>query len=80
MSEQTEKPVYVTTSEVCARYRRNKRTIDRWIEDKDKNFPPPMVRGRGAENLWLESQLDQWDAMQAVAQAWSPSPSKQGAA
>lgn len=51
---------YVSTSDLCTRYRRSSRTIARWPQTK--GFPRPVLQSVGAENLWLLSDVEKWEA------------------
>jgi len=52
------------TRKVCERYDRCDRTIDRWVEDKQMNFPKPRIIRR--RKYWFESELDAFDSAGAV--------------
>lgn len=58
MNETTEK--YLSTAELAARYRRTKRTIERWVEAR--GFPRPALAGRGYGSLWLRTDVERWEA------------------
>lgn len=51
---------YISTSELCTRFRRSSRTMARWPETK--GFPKPVLQSTGAENLWLLSDVEKWEA------------------
>jgi hypothetical protein len=52
------------TREVCARYLVVDRTIARWIENPELDFPKPTsINGR---NYFDEHELDAWDEVMAA--------------
>ncbi len=50
---------YISTPELAARYRRSKRTIERWITSR--SFPRPALAHRGAGSLWLLEDVERWE-------------------
>lgn len=51
---------YVSTSELCNRYARSPRTLNRW--QKVLGFPKPIIPGgHGAESRWRESDIKSWE-------------------
>lgn len=50
---------YMSTSEICDRFRKSSRTIARWQEVR--GFPKPAMRSMGSENLYLRSQVEAWE-------------------
>lgn len=60
---------YFTCGLVAARYRRNPRTIKRWLADPDLGFPAPDLTIHG-KSYWSEEALDAFDdALRAKAVA-----------
>ncbi len=60
MKTAMQQPKYVSTSELCDRYRRSSRTLARWPETK--GFPRPVLQSVGAENLWLLADVEKWES------------------
>lgn len=61
MSEQ-----YVSTSQLCERYGRSSRTINRW--QTTMGFPKPIISGgNGSESRWRESDILAWEEKRAAA-------------
>lgn len=60
MQATMQQPKYVSTSQLCDRYHRSSRTLSRWPETK--GFPRPVMQSTGAENLWLLSDVEKWEA------------------
>lgn len=57
---------YVTTSELCERYGRSARTINRW--QSTLGFPKPIISGgNGSESRWRESDVLAWEEKRAAA-------------
>lgn len=61
---------YISKNELEQRFQRHIRTIRRW--EKTRNFPPPVLQGVGAENLWLREQVELWEENLALATSWNP--------
>lgn len=53
---------FVTTAELCDRYRVSSRTLVRWRSVK--GFPAPAMHNVGAENLYLMGEVETWEADQ----------------
>ena len=48
---------------VCARYKRNERTLDRWLKDEALGFPQPIyIKNR---RYFREAELVAWERAQA---------------
>jgi hypothetical protein len=59
--------VLLPTSDVCRRYNVCQRTISRWEEDDELNFPiPAVIRKR---RYWRQSELDAFDRAQVTRRA-----------
>ena len=43
----------------------DKRTIDRWLDKRELEFPKPICIG--ARPLWDEAELEEWERTRAVA-------------
>lgn len=50
---------YMTTQELCQRFRRGARTIARWPETR--GFPKPALKSVGAQNLYLAEDVERWE-------------------
>jgi len=51
---------YVSTSQLCQRYGRTTRTLNRW--QSSLGFPKPLIPGgHGAESRWRESDIRAWE-------------------
>ncbi|MGM0783843.1 MAG: helix-turn-helix transcriptional regulator [Pseudomonadota bacterium] len=56
----------ISTSELCERYGRSVRTINRWQHQDD--FPEPVIRGgHGSESRWREADIKAWEARRSQA-------------
>ena len=54
---------YVPAAQVCRRYGKTDRTLDRWLKDENLGFPRPMiVRSR---RYFKEAELLEWERAQA---------------
>lgn len=51
---------YMPASELVARFHRSRRTLDNWIASR--GFPPAVISGSGGQNLWLRSEVEEWEA------------------
>lgn len=56
---------YLSTSDLCKRYRRSSRTLARW--PSTRNFPKPALASVGAENLYLREDVERWEAANAAS-------------
>lgn len=59
---QQEPSVYMSGSDLATRFHRCRRTIDRWVKDKEFKFPAPVMSGRGRPALWRRTDVEQWEA------------------
>lgn len=50
---------YFTTKDLCNRYSISKRTIYRWIDNR--NFPQPKLRAFGSTNHWASDDIEMWE-------------------
>ncbi len=50
---------YISTPELADRFRRSKRTIERWVGSR--GFPKPALASRGAGSLWLLADVERWE-------------------
>lgn len=50
---------FLSTSDLCERYKISSRTIPRWF--KSKNFPLPKIRGCGVHNKWSIDDIEAWE-------------------
>ena len=55
---------FLTGPQVQARYQKSHVTIWRWVRDPDLTFPAPMQINR--LNYWRLSDLEAWEAAQAM--------------
>lgn len=53
-------PKFLSGADLALRYRRTRRTIDRWIADSE--FPAPALTGPGVTSLWHTSDVEAWEA------------------
>lgn len=60
---------YLSTSDLEERFKRNIKSVKGWI--KTRNFPPAVICGTGVENLWLRTQVEEWEMAQVAAVGWS---------
>lgn len=60
--------VYMTTTEVAERFRRDKRTLYRWM--KKRNFPKPVIVSGGADSLFRSDQVEAWEQGILKTQGW----------
>ncbi|MDY7116549.1 hypothetical protein RAN53_09320 [Halomonas sp. SSL-5] len=50
----------ISTSELCERYGRSTRTLNRW--QHEEGFPKPVIAGgHGAESRWREQDIKAWE-------------------
>lgn len=52
---------YLTTKDLCSRYRKSARTIARWENREDNPLPPPRFRNSGTNNLWAIDDIEAWE-------------------
>ena len=51
---------YLTTKEVATHFRRDTRTISRWVKSKN-GFPKPRFQQSGAQNLWAIDDIEAFE-------------------
>ena len=51
---------HLTASQLMARYSVCRRTIGRWTDDADLNFPQPIVIN--TRRYWREDAIETWEA------------------
>lgn len=52
---------YMTTADLCKRYRKSRRTIARWVNREFHPFPQPKIRCAGTNNLWAIDDVEAWE-------------------
>lgn len=52
---------YLSTKDLCERYRCSSRTIFRKMKRADNPFPAPCMKQMGACNLWDAAEISKWD-------------------
>lgn len=53
-------PELIGTKQLCERYGRSVRTLNRW--QRDMGFPKPIINGgNGSEARWRESDIRAWE-------------------
>lgn len=58
---------YLSTRDICARFRCSSRTIFRWMKRKTNPLPSPIIQRDGAQNLWCAEAVAEWEAREIVA-------------
>lgn len=59
---------YLNTQDLMARYRCSSRTIFRRMKRKELPLPQPVIREKGAKNLWLAEDIENYDSQRIAAQ------------
>jgi hypothetical protein len=58
---------FISTSELCARYRISSRTLARWRTSR--TYPEPALSTVGAEHLYLMEDVEAWEDNQVKKKA-----------
>lgn len=61
MATEQQLPVYLSGTDLTARFHRGRRTIDRWVKDAEYKFPSPVMSGRGRTCLWRREDIEAWE-------------------
>ncbi|MBZ9574473.1 helix-turn-helix domain-containing protein [Modicisalibacter sp. MOD 31.J] len=52
---------YLTTNDLCARYKINRRTLYRWMERKERPLPAPRISGKSGFNRWAIDDIEDFE-------------------
>lgn len=58
---------YLTTKDLCKRYRVSRRTLYRWMERKDHPLPAPRIAGKAGLNRWAIDDIENYEEILAAA-------------
>jgi hypothetical protein len=67
MSDNANRPAFASSRKTAARYDRDVRTLDRWLETPGLGFPAPMyINGK---RYWSIKALEEWERARAASHA-----------
>ena len=52
---------YLSTKDLCKRFRCSSRTIFRRMAREENPFPQPLIRQAGSFNLWCADAVQEWE-------------------
>ncbi|WP_417535128.1 hypothetical protein [Methylophaga sp.] len=55
---------YLSTKDLCQRFRCSSRTIFRRMTREENPFPQPLIRQAGSFNLWCADAVKEWEALE----------------
>lgn len=53
---------FLELKDLVIRYDRSKRTLNRWMNNKENPFPPPDIRQSGMGCLWRRQTILDWES------------------
>lgn len=53
---------YLSSRDLCKRYRCSTRTLDRWMKRDEHPLPKPRIHQSGAPNLWAIDDIEVFEA------------------
>lgn len=55
---------YLSTKDLCQRFRCSSRTIFRRMTREENPFPQPLIRQAGSFNLWCADAVKEWEDLE----------------
>ena len=55
---------YLSTKDLCQRFRCSSRTIFRRMTREENPFPQPLIRQAGSFNLWCADAVEEWETFE----------------